>query len=236
MGNSILFNTSGALALAVNYVIQGPYNDKFLTKEAAATMRINAELFVRVDDAVLIVEDDIDLTAADLDVGAALAATATYYIYACHPISGSDPDFVISLNSTYPTGYSALSSRKIGGFDTDGSAEISAGSVWDLRTVDVVAGGVSDAQIDPAANISVSKINLAQVLQQGASTFNGSSGRTISITAVADTNYQVLIEARGTSEFIGDITIDSKTTNSFVVKNTGSDVSTAFGWTLIKFS
>lgn len=38
------------------------------------------------------------------------------YIYACEPTSGTEPDFVLSLNSTVPTGYTAENSRKIGGF------------------------------------------------------------------------------------------------------------------------
>ena len=38
------------------------------------------------------------------------------YVYACVPSSGTAPTFVLSLNSTVPTGYTALNSRKIGGF------------------------------------------------------------------------------------------------------------------------
>lgn len=38
------------------------------------------------------------------------------YVYACVPESGTEPDFVISLNSTVPDGYTADNSRKIGGF------------------------------------------------------------------------------------------------------------------------
>lgn len=38
------------------------------------------------------------------------------YVYACVPSSGTAPTFVLSLNSTVPTGYTAAMSRKIGGF------------------------------------------------------------------------------------------------------------------------
>ena len=38
------------------------------------------------------------------------------YVYACVPTSGTQPVFVASLNSTVPTGYTAATSRKIGGF------------------------------------------------------------------------------------------------------------------------
>jgi len=138
MGNTILFNTAGSIALAVNYELQGPYTGKYLSKEAAKSIRINAEFFVRVDDAVICVDTDTDLGVADLDTGADFDASDTYYIYACHPLSGIDPVFKISKNSTYPAGgWSADTSRKIGGFDTDGSGNVDEATLWDLRTVDI---------------------------------------------------------------------------------------------------
>lgn len=39
-----------------------------------------------------------------------------FYIYACIPDSGTEPKFILSANSTVPTGYNADNSRKIGGF------------------------------------------------------------------------------------------------------------------------
>ena len=39
-----------------------------------------------------------------------------FYIYACKPVSSYEPKFVLSANSTVPTGYTATTSRKIGGF------------------------------------------------------------------------------------------------------------------------
>lgn len=47
---------------------------------------------------------------------AASRAGKDFYIYACKPSSGSMPKFVLSHNSTIPTGYTATDSRKIGGF------------------------------------------------------------------------------------------------------------------------
>ena len=43
-------------------------------------------------------------------------AGVDFYIYACVPASGTVPVFKLSANSTVPTGYSAETSRKIGGF------------------------------------------------------------------------------------------------------------------------
>ncbi len=39
-----------------------------------------------------------------------------FYIYALQPESGYVPNFVVSANSTYPTGYTEETSRKVGGF------------------------------------------------------------------------------------------------------------------------
>lgn len=137
MGNTILYNTASNLALAINYEIMGPHNDKFMTRQDAATVRINEEAFIRVGDTVICVTDDTDLTCADLDAGVAFANSTEYFIYACHPLAGSDPVFKISENATYPAGgWDADTSRKIGGFETDGAGDITVGTLWDLRTED----------------------------------------------------------------------------------------------------
>ena len=47
---------------------------------------------------------------------AANRAGKDFYIYACVPVSGNIPVFILSANTTYPTGYTASNSRKIGGF------------------------------------------------------------------------------------------------------------------------
>jgi hypothetical protein len=84
-------------------------------------------------------------TAADLDTGA-VSNGKDYYVYACD--NAGTLKFLISLNSTYPQGYNANNSRKIGGFHTlcvnagtiSGNAlsgylanEILPASIWDLK-------------------------------------------------------------------------------------------------------
>jgi hypothetical protein len=66
-----------------------------------------------------------------------------YYVYACRPVDGAAPVLVLSVNSTYPDGYTADNSRKIGGFHygivrtgpDPGDVEegIVPNSVWDLK-------------------------------------------------------------------------------------------------------
>lgn len=73
---------------------------------------------------------------------AALTLGQNYYIYACQQANGT-AKIICSINSTYPTGYTAANSRKIGGFHygrvrnsitvadvTNGG--IVSNSVWDL--------------------------------------------------------------------------------------------------------
>ena len=84
-------------------------------------------------------------TASNMDTGS-IAPGLDYYIYACN--NAGVIAFVISLNATYPTGYTALTSRKIGGFHTLCSdvgtisghlltgftaGQILPNSVWDLK-------------------------------------------------------------------------------------------------------
>ena len=84
---------------------------------------------------------DVELTESDLDTGV-FAVGKDYYVYLCD--AGVDLEvYLISLNSTYPAGYDADSSRKIGGFHygykrnsitvADVSEAIVPNSVWDLK-------------------------------------------------------------------------------------------------------
>jgi len=73
-------------------------------------------------------------------------------------------------------------------------------------------------------------ISSVRGIQSGESTFAGQTGQTISITPVASPNYHVDITPLAESGFIGEVWISTRTTNAFVVKNSGSDVSTAFAW------
>lgn len=66
-------------------------------------------------------DDDVQISDLQtmLDTGSSFGAGKDYYIYLCStsPLSGAS--LVVSLNSTYPDGWSATSSRKIGGFHTE---------------------------------------------------------------------------------------------------------------------
>ena len=62
-------------------------------------------------------ETDLDPLTNNDATFAAFAVGTDYYIYAVPADANSiEPNFVVSLNSTWPNGYTASTSRKIGGF------------------------------------------------------------------------------------------------------------------------
>ena len=91
-------------------------------------------------------DTDVDVsTTNDIDTGS-ISNGKQYYVYACD--NSGVLTFKISLNSTYPSGYTASNSRKIGGFHTlcanvgtiSGHAltgylanDILPASIWDLK-------------------------------------------------------------------------------------------------------
>ena len=224
--NNVLFNTSGSLALAVNYEIQGPYRDKFLTKQADKTIRINAEVFIRVNQAIFNIDTDIDLGEADLDQGSSFEVSQTYYIYACYPQSGNSPVFKISKNSTYPYHpegfWNAQNTRKIGGFNTDSSGNIIESSIWDLRTIDITISGVTDDMI-PADEISWSKLKSSTFpfSYKTSITLEGQDGVTINHNK-GDTDYIVKVSVKNQSllGMVGEIVVQ-KAANTCTIFNSG---------------
>lgn len=71
------------------------------------------------------------------------------------------------------------------------------------------------------------------LIRRGESTFNSTTGRTVSLDPVAlGTDYHVSITSLAESDYIGEVVVSSRATNAFVVKNSGSDDSIAFAWQL----
>ena len=67
---------------------------------------------IRIGDTVYGLVNDVTLSTTSLSN----RAGKDFYIYAVQPASGFVPAFVLSDNSTVPSGYTADNSRKIGGF------------------------------------------------------------------------------------------------------------------------
>ena len=84
------------------------HNKVVLNSDEGLTIKVGPEWFY--------IDADVNVsTATDMDTGAVSNGKA-YYVYACN--SADLLVFKISLNATYPSGFSASNSRKIGGFHT----------------------------------------------------------------------------------------------------------------------
>ncbi len=85
---------------------------------------------------------------------AANRAGKDFYIYACVPVSGSAPTIKLSANSTTPSGYSASTSRKIGGFHglCVAVGTISGHTLTDFAVGDVLPASIWDLLHRPVSN------------------------------------------------------------------------------------
>ena len=96
--------------------IVAPSNE-YLYASGANTLDVVEGCVIAVGGAGIFKTASTTLTVANLDVGGAFAVGSDYYVYICDSrINGEDERYMISLNSTYPNGWNASNSRKIGGF------------------------------------------------------------------------------------------------------------------------
>ena len=109
-------------------------------------------------------------------------------------------------------------------------ATTDATGVVELATDAEVESGTSGVIPDAAQIAANYNING----RKGIGTFAGSTGVSIDITdyAIGTTSYHVDITLDDLSGYIGEISVESKAENSFVVKNSGSDTTTTFTWSL----
>jgi formylglycine-generating enzyme required for sulfatase activity len=110
----------------------------------------------------------IDAAAVSLlDTGGSLLPGTDYYVYICIAANG-DAELLISANATYPSGFTAQNSRKIGGFhyghirhvaddgswtpiDTNGVKFGSTGTIWQQNvSIGIVPNSVWDLKNRPA--------------------------------------------------------------------------------------
>lgn len=91
------------------------YKRPSLMSSNKTSITIPAGMQVAINGALYVTTAATTLALGDF-VTAANRKGKDVYVYACVPSSGTAPTFVLSLNSTVPTGYTAATSRKIGGF------------------------------------------------------------------------------------------------------------------------
>jgi hypothetical protein len=122
--------------------------DRILEWASVTTLTVKGSNLIplRIGDHWFLIDTDTTVsTASDMDTGA-ISNGADYFVYACD--NSGTLVFKISLASTYPSGFTAATSRKIGGFHTLCTAvgtiaghtltdyainSILPQSVWDLK-------------------------------------------------------------------------------------------------------
>lgn len=89
---------------------------EYLTASGLTSLTVTAGCVVTVGSTGVFKTDATVLSTGNLDAGSAFVVGKDYYVYICDPGSEDlDEVYKISLNSTYPDGYNAETSRKIGG-------------------------------------------------------------------------------------------------------------------------
>ena len=117
MENDIAKITTPKLALMSDVVA----SDKKFIRMENGSLTVIAGVLIAVGNSVFKTEKTT-LTASNLDGTATkFEVGKDYCIYICDPTGGDATNFAaeqyrISLNTTYPNGYTAVTSRKIGGF------------------------------------------------------------------------------------------------------------------------
>lgn len=90
---------------------------QYLYASGANEITVTEGCVIAVGGAGIFQTGNTVLNASNLDVGAAFSVGCDYYVYICDSRQDAqDEQYIISLNSTYPSGWNASNSRKIGGF------------------------------------------------------------------------------------------------------------------------
>ena len=91
--------------------------NQYLYASGANELTIVDGCMISVGGAGIFSTENKVLNASNLDMGSAFEVGKDYYVYICDSrIDAQDEQYIISLNSTYPNGWNATNSRKIGGF------------------------------------------------------------------------------------------------------------------------
>ena len=96
--------------------IVAPKNE-YLYASGANELTLLDGCVIAVGGAGIFATEATVITAGNLDVGSAFEVGKDYYVYICDTrVDAQNERYVVSLNSTYPAGWNASDSRKIGGF------------------------------------------------------------------------------------------------------------------------
>jgi len=187
-------------------------------------------------------DDEINDNALILEVAAAASLQGNRVLYGVAPSDGGGllVDYAAGVVEVAGSKHTIAASNKTCTANVKNWLYVDNAGAMQISTTPPTGDYVPIALVDAGA-AAIDRIGDLRPMtgtyrQSGSSTFNGQTGRQVSISpAVVDTDYQVLIEQQAESGLVGEIHIVSKTTNQFTVKNSGADDSTAFDWTMFKY-
>lgn len=117
---------------------------------------------LRIGDQWFLIDTDTNVsTASDIDTGS-IDNGKDYYVYACD--NSGVLAFKISLNSTYPSGFTADNSRKIGGFHT---LCVNVGTISGHTLTGYVANDILPESIWDLKHRTVNGVNVGMVYSKG---------------------------------------------------------------------
>lgn len=110
--SAMLYANWGGTGIGLALSTNNKQGRQYLEPNVTLTgVTVKASTVIGVGDRVGMVNTDVDVSTLDTGV---LTIGTDYYVYAVH--TATSIGFILSANSTYPTGYDANNSRKIGGF------------------------------------------------------------------------------------------------------------------------
>lgn len=126
MANRVFFASDKSLALAVDHTVYR-YGTT-LEYVDASHIKIKGNQYLRIDQALVVIDTDTTIGWECLDTGSP-EASKLYHVYVCIQSGNNEPLFRISLSDSAPSGFDTTTSREIGTFQTDSSGDIDANSI-----------------------------------------------------------------------------------------------------------
>lgn len=156
---------SALASLPAHYERSRMWKNKDSSSEVGRRTLVSPDfLTVNVNDVGYVkrTEQELDLNVAatwDTVAGTDYSIPANragkdFFVYACQPTSGTEPKFVISAASTFPDGYSALTSRKIAQFHCEclDVGTIVGHTLTGYLTGDILPRSIQDLKHRPNGN------------------------------------------------------------------------------------
>ncbi len=183
-------------------------------------------------------DDELNDNAQILELVAGQILKGNHVIYGCAPTDGGglQVDYAAGKAEVGKTKYTISQGNKACTAQVKNWLYINNAGTVVISTIMPTGDYALLAMIDTSVDdiLRVADLRGGPTSYRGIGTFVGQSGTSIDITSLSlgVTDYHVVITPHALSGDIGEISVESKAANSFVVKNSGSNNSIGFDWLL----